>query len=244
MIWNNSDPPIFLQKNKFFQFIYLIRKLFLTKTKSSHFSQFAEDVSIKRFFQKKYIGTFVDVGCFHPIKYNNTWELYKRGWSGVNIDIDPIKIKGFEMIRPRDHNIASAVGSKSGEIDYYTKGYYSLTNSTNAELSIERGIYTKKTTTCRKLDDILAASPLHNQQIDFLTIDAEGNDYDILKSLNFKIYKPIVIAVETNENFLQDVAETNEFKFLKNHGYDLVAWCGMTIIFYNKEFSKDIGCLR
>ena len=244
MLWNNSEPPNFLQKNKLFQLLFLFRKLYLTRNKSCHFSQFAEDVSIKRFFPKHYVGTFVDVGCFHPKKYNNTWQLYSRGWSGVNIDIDPIKIKGFDMIRPRDHNVTSAVGSKSGEIEYYTKGFYSLTTSTNEELSSKRGKYTKKTTTGRKLDDILEASPIFGQQIDFLTIDAEGNDFDVLTSLNFETYKPIVVAIETNENFLQDVAETNEFKFLKNHGYDLVAWCGMTIIFYNKEFSKDIGCLR
>tara|TARA_B100001093_G_scaffold266434_1_gene254827 strand:+ start:968 stop:1702 length:735 start_codon:yes stop_codon:yes gene_type:complete len=244
MLWNNSQPPIFLQKSKLFQFLFLIRKLYLTRTKLSHFSQFAEDVSLKRFFSKNRKGTFVDVGWFHPKKYNNTWQLYKRGWSGVNIDIDPIKIKGFDMIRPRDHNVACAVGCKNDEIEYYTKGYYSLTNSTNAELSTERGIYAKKTTTCRKLNDILEASPLRNQQIDFLTIDAEGNDFDVLKSLNFETYKPMVIAIETNENFLQDVIETNEFKFLKNHCYDLVAWCGMTIIFINKEFSKDITCLQ
>ena len=49
-----------------------------------------------RFFPKKYKGFFVDVGCFHPIKYNNTYRLYRKGWRGVNIDIDAIKIEGLK----------------------------------------------------------------------------------------------------------------------------------------------------
>ena len=142
------------------------------------------------------------------------------------------------MIRPRDHNVACAVGSKNDEIEYYTKGYYSLTTSTNEELSSKRGNYIKKTAPCRRLDAILEKSPLSGQQIDFLTIDAEGNDFDVLNSLNLETYKPIVVAIETNESFLTEVIETNEFKLLKNSGYDLVAWCGMTMIFFNKEFSK------
>lgn len=241
MFWNNSQPPSFFKKSKLFYYIFLFRKLFLTKTKSIHFSQFAEDTSIERFFSKNYVGSYVDVGCFHPKKYNNTWQLYKKGWSGVNIDIDPIKIEGFDIIRPRDHNVACAVGTKNSQIEYYTKGLYSLTTSTNKEFSSALGEYTKKTTCCRKLNAILETSPLFNKQIDFLTVDAEGNDFDVLKSLDFKTYQPIVVAIETNERFFQNVAETNEFKFLKDLGYDLVAWCGLTLIFANKEFSRSIG---
>ena len=33
-------------------------------------------------------GIYIDVGCNHPIKFNNTYLLYKRGWSGINIDLD------------------------------------------------------------------------------------------------------------------------------------------------------------
>ena len=187
MLWNNTHPPIFLQKSKLFRILFLFRKLYFTRSKSSHFSQYAEDVSIKRLFPKNYLGYFVDVGCFHPKKYNNTWQLYKIGWSGVNIDIDPIKIKGFNMIRKRDHNVACAVGHGKDVIQYYSKGFYSLTTTTNKEFSSKRGKHTEKTTLCRSLDDVLEKSPFSGQQIDLLTVDAEGNDFEVLKSLNFKI---------------------------------------------------------
>ena len=50
----------------------------------------AEVVAIKIMFSKKYM-FFFDIGCFHPIKYNNTYVYYKKGYRGINIDIDRIK---------------------------------------------------------------------------------------------------------------------------------------------------------
>ena len=50
----------------------------LTKLSSKYYSQFAEDVTLDRLFKKKKSGFFVDVGCYHPIKFNNTYKLYNK----------------------------------------------------------------------------------------------------------------------------------------------------------------------
>jgi FkbM family methyltransferase len=212
--------------------------LYLTRCKSKHYSQFAEDISVVRFFPKRYKGIFVDVGCFHPKKYNNTWLLYKKGWSGVNIDIDPIKITAFNFVRRKDHNVACAIGSVPGEIEYYTRGFYSLTTSTSKDFASNSHPHIKKETTARRLDDVLETSPIANKQIDFLSIDAEGNDFEVLKSLNFHVYKPTVVAIESNKTMLEDVLNTQEYLFLKEIGYDLSAWCGLTLIFKNQAFIR------
>ena len=65
---NYSNLPTFIEQNPIFRKLFLLRKLFFIKTKTNHYSQFAEDVSIVRFFPKNYKGFFVDVGCFHPKK--------------------------------------------------------------------------------------------------------------------------------------------------------------------------------
>lgn len=70
-------------------------------------------------------------------------------------------------------------------------------------------------------------------QIDFLSIDAEGNDFEVLRSLNFQVYQPTVVAIESNKTVLKDVLKTQEYLFLKEIGYDLAAWCGVTLIFKN-----------
>ena len=51
-----------------------------------------EDLNILNFFKNKRDGFYVDVGCFHPKKHSNTYFLYKRGWRGVNIDMEEEKI--------------------------------------------------------------------------------------------------------------------------------------------------------
>lgn len=71
--------PAWLEKNPIFRKVFLLRQLYLSKMNFSHHSQFAEDVSILYLYRKKNGGFFVDVGCFHPKKYNNTIELYRRG---------------------------------------------------------------------------------------------------------------------------------------------------------------------
>ncbi len=126
-LYNYSHPPGWLADNWLFRKLFLLRKLYLSKRKFTHYSQFAEDISIVRHFPPGFSGFFVDVGCFHPVKYNNTYRFYRKGWRGINVDIDPIKIEGFDMLRPEDHNVARAVSSEPGELDFWTNGFYSLT---------------------------------------------------------------------------------------------------------------------
>ena len=63
------------------------------------------DLIIDRIFANKKKGVYIDVGCNHPIKYNNTYLLYKRGWNGINIDLDKLSIKEFNKFRKKDYNV-------------------------------------------------------------------------------------------------------------------------------------------
>ena len=54
---------------------------------------------------KNFIGKYVDIGCYHPIKYSNTALLYKKGWTGINIDLNKTSIDLFNFTRLRDKNI-------------------------------------------------------------------------------------------------------------------------------------------
>ena len=68
-------------------------------------SQFEEDIFLEKYFKKKSKGKFVDLGCFHPTRHNNTYQLYKKKWSGINIDLNPLSIEMFNFLRPRDINL-------------------------------------------------------------------------------------------------------------------------------------------
>ena len=99
-------------------------------------------------------------GVFNPKKYKNTCLIFKKGWSRVIVDIDPIKITAFDFVRNKVHNVAYTIGSVRGEIEYYTKGFYSLTISTRKNFSSNPHDYIKKETIGKRLDDVLESSPI------------------------------------------------------------------------------------
>ena len=68
------------------------------KYSKSSYSISNVDLIINRIFSKIDKGIYIDLGCNHPIKYNNTYLLYKRGWSGINIDSDQTSIEAFKKL--------------------------------------------------------------------------------------------------------------------------------------------------
>ena len=88
--------------------IYIKNNFFIKK---KTYAMVKEDVFINNYF-KKNIGFFVDVGAYHPLELSNTYLLYKRGWNGINIDINSLSIDYFNYIRPDDTNINIAVANK------------------------------------------------------------------------------------------------------------------------------------
>jgi len=237
---NYRHLPDWVSQNRLFRFFFLLRKLFLIKSSRSHWAQFGEDISVTRFFGKKVKeGFFVDVGCFHPKKYSNTWQLYKRGWRGINIDIDSIKIAGFNLLRRQDVNVCKAVSNKEGIMDYYSSGFYSLENSLSEDFVDGNPAYQKKTVKCATLTSIIDSSRFKDRKIDFLTVDVEGFDLQVLESLDFDRYSPRLIAVESHEKTLRAVKETGLYQFLDRRGYDLIGWCGLTLLMSRQGPESD-----
>ena len=75
-------------------------------------SQFGEDKKILKLFKEKKYGTYLDLGCFHPIRQNNTYLFHKIGWKGINIDLNPLTIELFNIARPNDLNLCVAISKK------------------------------------------------------------------------------------------------------------------------------------
>lgn len=225
--------PHWLANNWLFRKLFLLRKLFLTRSSRRHYGQSAEDVFIVRQFDKRYRGFFVDVGCYHPRKYNNTYRLYRRGWRGVNIDIDRIKIEGFQLMRPGDTNIQRAVSTQTGELTYWTNGFYSLVVTLDEDFAQERTRYDYRPQKVKAdtLTNILDETSYRDRRIDFLTVDAEGHDLAVLQSLDFERYRPTLIAVEIQEDTLDDILQTDLYRFLQERQYILVNWVGQTLMF-------------
>ena len=75
------------------KFINILRQAFFKSIDKNFYSQFGEDKILNELISKDFInGFYVDVGCFHPKKHSNTYMLFKRGWYGVNIDMEKDKV--------------------------------------------------------------------------------------------------------------------------------------------------------
>ena len=120
----------YLIKSKIFFKLYLIyfalKYKFFTNKKS--YSQFGEDIVVQNYFGD-FIGTYVDVGCFHPIKYSNTALLHKKGWKGFNIDLNETSIKLFNVCRKDDVNLVACLSDKNEEAQVYIDFEFSALNS-------------------------------------------------------------------------------------------------------------------
>ena len=77
------------------------------------------DSLVNNIFKNNDKGFYVDVGCGHPVKNNNTYLLNKKGWYGINIDLDKENINLFDIYRPSDENISTAISDKVGEEDLF-----------------------------------------------------------------------------------------------------------------------------
>ena len=177
-----------------------------------------EDLIISDLTKNIKNGFYVDAGCYHPLHLNNTFLLHNMGWRGINIDISKYSIDLFNHCRPADVNVNLAVSNKSGLLKYYFQKKISQLTTTKKNISLRRmqGNIKEKKIKSLKLNSILNQSKFKNRQIDFLNIDVEGADFEVLKSLDFTIYEPKIICIEIMD---KNIFESKIYNFLKDINY-------------------------
>lgn len=206
------------------------------------YSQEGEDMILRRLFEKQQTGFYVDVGAHHPKRFSNTYFFYKQRWNGINIDAMPNSMKIFERIRPRDINIEKPISDKKQVLTYYAFNEPAL-NGFSKELSAEREnsnnnyhIIFEKDIETTTLEEIFDENLPKNQQIDFLSIDVEGLDFMVLKSNNFKKYKPKVILIEILGSSLNDIEKDIISEYLQKFNYSIYAKTINTVVFVENRF--------
>ena len=205
--------------------ISLIRQTFFKKVNNNFYSQFGEDKILFEIISKNLInGFYVDVGCFHPKKHSNTYMLHKRGWSGINIDMEKDKIETFKLARPNDFNFLGAISNKIEKVKIYRNQNFGVSSTIVKDIINKKDIIDESFIETTTLNHVLELSPYNNKQIDLLTIDTEGNDFKVLQSLNYNIYNPQIIIIETLLKNINEVINSESYNFLINKDYKLVSW--------------------
>jgi len=187
------------------------------------YSQNGEDLILNRFLNNKKEGFFVDVGAHHPIRFSNTYLFYKKGWSGINIDAMPGSMILFNKLRPKDINIEKGVSLKNENIMFYQFNESALNTFSKKEAFSKNNkgykLIKSNLVEVDSLENILDKYMPKNKIIDFLNIDAEGKDEEVLLSNNWEKYKPNYILVEILREVYLDKNNCSIKKFLKSKGY-------------------------
>ena len=212
---------------KLLYYLFYRPKIFFPK---KNYSMFGEDKFINNYFRNKSKGFYIDVGCYHPLEGNNTQLLYKKGWSGINLDINYFSIELFKFFRKRDININSGVSNKENRLIMYFRKEINMLNTLDeniAKIHFKNG-YNKKYVQVNSLNFFISKYFKKLEKIDFINIDVEGVELDVLKSLNFKNYKPQLICIEIhNTKEMYDInygylKKNKVYNYLINKNYKIV----------------------
>ena len=161
--------------------------------------------------------------------------------------MDHHTIEIFNYLRPRDYNKQIAVSDKSGEVDLYFYHDRSAINTLSKETFEFKGgkSFDIKKIKSETLNSIIENSPFKDNKIDFLSIDVEGYEMNVLKGFDIKKYQPKIIVLEFLDNTLkkqefynqniEKVINSTIYKFLSLNDYSFVNWFGSDLIFVNNN---------
>ena len=207
------------------------------------YAQSGEDIIVKYIFEALSLErpTYIDIGAHHPSYLNNTALLYNAESRGINIEPDPHLFKRFKIERPEDINLNIGVSNVEGQADFYIMSAKTLNtfSKTEAENYEHEGDYI--------IEDIVQIDTKPIQNIieeyadgvfpDFLSIDVEGLEESILRSIAYDKSSPTVICAETI-SFSEKgrgKKQTAVIEFLKAKDYLVYADTNINTIFVKRR---------
>lgn len=202
------------------------------------YSQYGEDLLIDKILGHKKVGFYVDIGANDPEKFNNTLKFYRRGWCGINIEPNVVLHDRICKKRLRDINLNIGVGRENSCIPFYLIDPDTLStfDKDTADKAVSEGFCMEsvQSVDVLRLDQVLH-DYAENKLIDFLSLDVEGFELEVLESNDWKRFRPNIIMIEVNR------AEESINNFMKSIGYQIVYSNGTNTIFRDIENNSDTG---
>lgn len=194
-----------------------------------------EDLILARFLPESR-GMYLDVGCGNPKSGSNTYLFYKRGWKGTCVDPIGKLILRHRLLRPRDRQILGAISDKVA-----TYIFYEFEESDFSTISIDRsndlqreGFLVKKTSTIQAINFSELGVLAEPMEPYFLDVDIEGGELPFLESIDWRLFRPRVVAVEEWDSPIY--RKTGVRRFLESQGYRLEARAHVTSIYVHGEY--------
>lgn len=189
----------------------------------SYFAQFGEDRILSEFFESDYTGTCIDIGASDGISISNTYHFELKGWKCLCIEANPSLFESLKQNRKNVLNVAVGLENKNSEFNIvrFEDGNETAISSlkiddrllndyTYLNPSLSKTIVLEKT-----LDSILNENDWI-ESIDFISIDTEGTELDVIRGFDLDKWSPKVLCVENNYN------DSEIENYLLNFGYKKV----------------------
>lgn len=229
---------------KLINYISIQKRKFKYQKQSYSFN--GVDLIVNYIFKNKKEGFYLDIGAQHPISNNNTYILFKRGWKGINIDLDKKNIDLFKIARPDDFNLNYAISDSEKEVDLFFYHESSPINTLSKKVSNfqKANVSQVKKIKTKTLDKVLDEISLQHR-IDYMNIDVEGYEEQVLKGFNINKFKPYVISIEyldlemnkleLTNNDINNLLNSNLYQFFIKNNYYFVNWLHGDLIFVHKD---------
>ncbi len=195
---------------------------------------------LRRTFAGQDRGFYVDVGACDPVIDSVTLYFYERGWHGINVEPDHHLHETLARARPRDTNLCAAIGQKRGKATFYptkTRGHGTL----DTRLLDRASGAESKTVPIMMLSDIIDWYGPESEPIDFLKIDVEGWEAEVIGSGDWSRHRPRVVIVEAVDRRGHPTHETWEPTLL-NYGYQFALFDGLNR-FYCRDEDRELHSL-
>lgn len=205
---------------------------------SSSYSQFGEDMIVQSLFHKESpSGTYLDLGCYRPIEWSNTYHFYRRGWRGLSVDASGLYRNLWRKHRPRDKHIVSAVipTPLHRVLDFVESEEFPATSKiivSNQTMLSQECVGGSSMISSLAISDLVNWWPYPDHP-SIVSSDLEGLDYELWMNFPFAQFRPRVLILELH-NKGQEPALRNH---LHDWGYEIYGKTGPSLIFYCKESS-------
>jgi FkbM family methyltransferase len=168
------------------------------------YAQSGEDLIIDFIFNALGVGapTYLDIGAHHPTYLSNTHYFHLRGGRGVNVEPDPDLFAAFGKQRPMDTNLNCAISlDDDGEADFFCMDPPTLNTLSQAEARAYEATGRHPVRAVVRVPTLTINSLLQrhfaDRAPDLLSVDIEGLDEQVVRSVDLTRYRPLVICVET-----------------------------------------------
>ncbi|MBP0598380.1 FkbM family methyltransferase [Herbaspirillum sp. LeCh32-8] len=178
--------------------------------------QYGEDIILDRLMGNPGSGFYIDIGANDPNKFSNTLRFYERGWSGINVEPNPVKHRDICAARQRDTNLNVGVGPDAAVLPFYVIDPDTLSTFDKkvADVAVREGFKLAQTLDVQviRLDDMVAEHG-RGRAIDFMSIDVEGFEVPVLSSNDWSKHRARFVMLEVNR------AEVEIDAFMSGIGY-------------------------